>query len=306
MERTERKRLAGPVAAAVGLLLALVGIWLWIETTQDVTLVVWLGKLPVVVVFAIVAVFWVLFGLIAWWIAERTFENDGREVTHENVARLLLIMTSFFVFVLGFVVSQEWSNATAARNEVSRGAAALYTAGYNNFPLPQPSKKEIQVALDDLGNSIVCDDIPSLADTALGSPETAQALARTFEVTTDQPQSVQDLATYDNIVDELGVISEARREWLSHADNGLPTVILLTIFLVSGFLLAAFVVQSTRSRRGHLATVIILSLLIALGTGLVISLARPFGGAAQVNPDSFSQGAAASNRSCAEYKAAFR
>ena len=302
----ERKGLVGPIAAAAGLLLAVVAVWVWVETTQEVTLVIWLGKLPVPVVFAIVAAFWLLFGLIAWWIAERSFKEDNREVTHENVARLLLIMTSFFVFVLGFVVSQEWSNATAARNDISRGVAALYTAGYNNFPLPQPSKREIQVALDDLGNSIACYEIPSLKDTALGAPQTGEALAKSFEVVTGQPQSVQDMTTYGNIVDELGVVSEARREWLSQAGNGLPTVVLLAIFIASGFLLAAFVVQATKSRRGHLTTVIILSLLIALGTGMVISLARPFGGAAQVNPDSFSQGAAASNRSCAEYKAAIR
>jgi len=293
-----RRRLIAPVSAAVLFGLAFAGFWVWITQTQDTSIVTWLGGLPVVLIFVIVGAFWVGFGLIAWWICERAFPPDDRDVTHENIARFLVVMTSFFVFVLGFVISQEWSNASAARNQVSIGAAGLYTAGYNNYPLPQPSKKEIEVALNTVGISMVCDELPSLKETGKGAEQTGLALVEAFNVVTGQPRAVQDLATYGNIADELAVLSEARRQWLSQADNVLPTVVLVSIFIASGFLLGAFVVQSTRSRRGHLASIIGLALLITLATGMVISLARPFAGAAQLNPESFAQGTTLSDQDC--------
>ncbi len=293
-----RKGLVAPIGAAVLLLLAFVGFSLWVRQTKDLTLVTWLGSLPLAAIFAIVTVFWSLFALIAWWITERAFHPDGRDVTHENVARLLLVMSSFFVFVLGFVVSQEWSNATTARNDVSRGVAALYTAGYYTYPLPKESVEQIQASLDRLGTSIACQDLPSLRDTGKGDPRTGTALAETFKVVTRQPKSAQEIATFGNIVDELGAISQARRQWLSQAANGLPGVVLFSIFIVSGLLLATFVVQSTKSRRGHLVTIIGLVLLVSLGTGMVISLARPFAGAAQISAETFSQGPRSSNLDC--------
>ena len=75
-------------------------------------------------------------------------------------------------------------------------------------------------------------------------------------------------------------------------------MVLFSIFIVSGLLLATFVVQSTKSRRGHLVTIIGLVLLVSLGTGMVISLARPFAGAAQISAETFSQGPRSSNLDC--------
>ena len=288
------RRLGGPIAAATLLAVTVIVTWLVIEGSQELPLVTWLGTIPVGVVFAALAVFWVIFALIAWWFAERAAEPGDRDRTQENVSRILIIVSTFFVFVLGFVISQEWSNANSARNEVSRGAAALYTAGYNAYPLPSSSLREIQASLDALGNSITCRELPSLEETGEGAPQTGMDLVESFKVATSQPRSVQEMVTFNNIVSELGVLSEARREWLAEAASGLPDVVLLSIFILGGCLLATFAVQATVSRRGHLATVIVLALLVALGTGLAVTLARPFAGAAQVSADTFSQGAGTS------------
>ena len=285
-----RKRLVAPILAASAFVLAFIAGCVAIRLLADQSVVTWLGRLPVWLTFVAMVAFWCLFALIAWWLSERLFEEKDREVTHENVARLLLVMTSFFVFVLGFVVAQEWSNLTSARNHVSQGAAAVYTAGYLADPLPKKAAQDIKASLAELGQSVTCDDLPALRETGRGSPETAAALADTFKVITDQPRPVRDEPTFGNIVDEVSAISEARSEWLAEAAAGLPTVLLATILIVSACLLAAFVVQSTRSRKGHLVTALGLALLVALGTGLVISLSRPFGGAAQIPASTFQQG----------------
>ena len=288
------RRLGGPIAAATLLAVTVIVTWLVIEGSQELPLVTWLGTLPFAVIFAAASVFWVLFALVAWWIAERALDQAARDRTQENVSRILIIVSTFFVFVLGFVISQEWSNANAARNDVSRGAAAIYTAGYNAYPLPRSSIVEIQASLDELSRSIVCREIPALEETGKGAPQTGMALADSFKVATEQPRSVQEMVTFDNIVGALGTVSEARREWLTEAASGLPDVVLIAIVILGMTLVATFAVQATVSRRGHVATVIVLALLVALGTSLAVSLARPFAGAAQVGAETLTQGAGTS------------
>ena len=48
-------------------------------------------------------------------------------------------------------------------------------------------------------------------------------------------------------------------------------------------LLTLFIVQSTRSRKAHLLVTVGLVVLISLGTAMVLSLARPFGGPANID-----------------------
>ena len=282
------------MTAALALAAAVAVAWVLVESTQDLPVVTWLGTLPVALIFALMVIFWVPFALIAWWTAERAIDPAGRERMQENVSRIVIVVSTFFVFVLGFVISQEWSNANSARNDVSRGAAAIYTAGYNASPLPKSSVAEIQASLDTLSRSIVCQEIPSLRNTGEGATSTGIALADTFKVATEQPETVQEMVTFGNVVNELGTVSQARREWLTEAASGLPDVVLIAIFILGMTLLATFAAQSTLSRRSHLATVVVLALLVALGTGLSLSLARPFAGAAQVSTETFSQGGATS------------
>lgn len=282
------------MTAALALAAAVAVAWILVESTQDLPVVTWLGTLPVALIFALMVIFWVPFALIAWWTAERAIDPAGRERMQENVSRIVIVVSTFFVFVLGFVISQEWSNANSARNDVSRGAAAIYTAGYNAYPLPRSSIVEIQASLDELSRSIVCREIPALEETGKGAPQTGMALADSFKVATDQPRSVQEMVTFDNIVGALGTVSEARREWLTEAASGLPDVVLIAIVILGMTLVATFAVQATVSRRGHVATVIVLALLVALGTSLAVSLARPFAGAAQVGAETLTQGAGTS------------
>ena len=67
------------------------------------------------------------------------------------------------------------------------------------------------------------------------------------------------------------------------AASGLPGVIVVAIFAVAGILLALFIVQSTRSRKAHLLVTVGLVALVSLGSAMVLSLARPFGGPANID-----------------------
>lgn len=278
-----RKSLVAPVFAAVLFAVLLVAGWILIEAMSGRRFEIWIGTVPTLLVYLGVFTFWSLFALIVWWIAERSLAPESRDVSQETIYRLILVCSSFFVFVLGFVVSQEWGNINSVRRDVSSGAAALETATYQAEALPRPAREKVGAALNELSLSIVCRDLPSLRETGLGSRDTSSALEATFRTLSSLPPGLTEGETFSDVVDDVGDASMARRLALAGAASGLPGVILVAIFAVSAILLTLFIVQSTRSRRAHLLVTVGLVTLISLGTAMVLSLARPFGGPASVD-----------------------
>ena len=272
-----------PVLAAVLFVLALVAGWILVEELSGEAPLIWIGTVPTLLLYLGVFTLWALFALIVWWIAGRSFAPESREVTQETIYRLILLSSPFFVFVLGFVVSQEWGNINTVRRDVSSGAAALEAATYQAEALPKPAREQVGSALDELGFSIACRDLPSLRETGRGAEETALALRSAFRALTSLPPGVREEAAVSDVVDDIGEVSMSRRLVLAGAASGLPGVIVVAIFAVAGILLTLFIVQSTRSRRAHLLVTVGLVVLISLGTAMVLSLARPFGGPASID-----------------------
>lgn len=279
------KSLFWPVISAVLFGFATVGLIVYVLFVLDEQFLVWLTNIPIVPLHLGIIVFWSLFTLIVWWIAERSFDHDFRDDHKEAAQRLLLVVSSFFVFMLGFVVSQEWSNVNEVRGEVSGAAAAIDTAIYKTEALPEPHRSDVLNALNDLGSSIACEDIPSIRNTGEGSPQTSIAMKNTFLALVELPPSIQDMSIFQDLLDEVGAVSEARGQMIAGSAGGLPPAVIFTIFFVAGLLVIMFVVQLAKGRRSHLALTLGLILLICVGTGLVLTLSRPFGGSATMDED---------------------
>jgi hypothetical protein len=279
------KRPIGPIGAALAFVAATVGLIVFVELVLDERFLIWLTNLPIVILHLGIIAFWCLFTLIVWWMAERTLDPDAREEHRETVQRLLLVVSSFFVFLLGFVVSQEWSNVNEVRSDISSAAAAIDTASYKAEALPEPQRQEVLVALQDLGRSIACQDIASIRNTGEGSGRTAAAIRDAFRALIQLPPSVQEESIFQDLLDEIGTVSVARGQMLAGASSGLPIVVMFAIFFVAGLLLILFVVQLGKGRRSHLLITVGLVLLVSVGTAMVLSLSRPFGGAATVEVD---------------------
>ena len=286
-----------PVLAAVLFAALLTVGWILVEEVTGQRFAIWIGTVPTLLLYLGVFTFWALFALIVWWIAERSLTPESREASQETIYRLVVVCSAFFVFVLGFVVSQEWGNINSVRRDVSNGAAALETATYQAEALPKPAREQVSSALNELAFSIACRDLPSLRETGRGAEETSLALRSAYRALTSLPPGVRDEPAVSDVVDAVGETSTARRLVLAGAASGLPGVIVVAIFAVAGILLTLFINQSTRSRRAHLLVTVGLVVLISLGTAMVLSLARPFGGPASIDT-AFDDGSSRSLSDC--------
>ena len=274
-----------PIAVAVVFVAALIGLAIYIPEAAGKSLFIWVGTVPTLLFHLGMFLFWATFALIVWWIAERSLVSETRDRSQETVYRLLLVASSFFVFLLGFVVSQEWNNVNEVRRDVSTGAAAIDTARYKAEALPPSERAKVQDALSALSRSIACQDLPAIRETGWGTQQTVTALRNAFLAVSGLPPSVRQESIFEDLLDEVGHVSESRRLILAGASSGLPGVVRIVIFIVAGLLITLFIIQSTKSRRAHKAMIVGLVLLVSVGTGMVISLARPFGGSATVEVD---------------------
>lgn len=250
----------------------------------------WLVSLPVWLTFVVVIAFWMIVATTLWWLAKTLIPHAKIEKHRDTAVRILTTVSAFYAFLLGFVVSQEWSNVNTVRNDVASASAQLYIGGYNAVALPKPSNNEAFDAIDSFATSIVCQDFPSLAKRGKPAEETGEVLERSFSTITSLPSSAQGAPSYGDVMSSLESASESRRQWISAAADGLPTVILTIILLVAFILLGAFSIQFSASQRAHLLALLGISVFIGLGTGLVIALNRPFTGAAKINPAAFTEG----------------
>lgn len=88
----------------------------------------WLTGLPVFVLFVVMIGFWLIVGFVMWWLVDRFGDREVLTGGRESIARVLTIVASFYVFLLGFIIYEEWNNFTETRSR-GRGSALARNRG---------------------------------------------------------------------------------------------------------------------------------------------------------------------------------
>lgn len=246
-------------------------------------LVDWLAGLPVVVTFLVLAAFWVLLAVLVVWGGNRLIDPEAREEAKDSLYRVLAVVSSFYAFLVGFVIVQEWQNTTTARQQIAQEAAALTTAGFDASGLPGGAFRPVSDALVDYDRTLVCIELPGLRTQEDPSPETTAALEHVYKTVVGLPAAATSAPTFGNVLGAVDDAASARRARLAAASERVPGVLLAVLLLVGVLLVLVASAQSVKNGRAHYLSVIIAALFVALGQGLVVELARPFAGSATVS-----------------------
>jgi hypothetical protein len=146
---------------------------------------------------------------------------------------------------------------------------------------------------------VVCVELPYLVDHDQPAPQSVAALRTLYSSVDDVAPAVQQTRFYESTVDSLADVSSARRARISSSASGLPDELLAVVIATSIVLLAVTSVLDTQHRRWHVALMAALTLLVAMNLALVVSLSRPYDGAAQVSTAPFTDGVPAAALRCA-------
>jgi len=243
----------------------------------------WLVGLPTVVLFLLLLSIGFVVAALLSWLSARTIEDDVRTRTSSSVTTVVGVIAALYAVLVAFVVVNEWQTLNDANAHLSDEAAALTAVYYNAGVLPPATRVAIQGQTIAYVRSVVCSEIPYLADHDGPDPASAKALQKLFLTVANAPPSATSSPFYASAVSQLSYVASARRARVSSAASGLPDVLLAVIIATSIVLVAIMSVLDTQHRRWHVVLMGAVTLLVALNLALILTLARPFDGAASVN-----------------------
>jgi len=259
------------------------------------TVVDWLSRQHAALLFLIILAGTTVVALACAWGAERLFDDDSRGRTSGTVTAAVGVVAAVYAVLVAFVIVNEWAAFSAAQAKASDESAALASVYASASVLPPPGSGEIQRAVLAYDRTLVCTEIPRLATHDGPSAASVAALYKLYGTVAAHPS---DSAFYGNVVSGLNDVVSARRGRINSAVAALPDLLLVVITVTSVGLLAVVAALDTKHKRWHYAITGAMAVIIALNLTLVISLDRPFAGAAKVSDSPYREGIPAAVLKC--------
>jgi hypothetical protein len=246
------------------------------------SVVSWLDDRPVVLVLLGLVCVSLGLAFALTYLAERVFEPEARSRTSASVTTAVGVVAGLYAVLAAFVIVNEWQAFNDAQGNISTESAALADALASASVLSEPARSEIQQALFVYDRSVVCDEIPYLGDHEAPSPRTKRALQDLYAIVA-QNRSPDGSEFYGNEVDALSDITMARSARINSALSPIPGLLLVAVLVTGLTLIATVSALDTQHRRWHIAITTALSVIVALNFLLIVTLDRPFDGAATVD-----------------------
>jgi len=207
---------------------------------------------------------------------------------HNDVAGFIYaVLGVVYAVLLGLMVVAVWQDWQAAGEAATDEANELATVFWLAHGIPQPQGRHIQETARSYARVVVEEEWPLMRQ-GKASPRAWDLLdelrgdIEAFDPTTDAQQVL-----YDQELQRVHELSDARRERLLASETGLPAILWL-VLLVGGVIVVGFTyLFGLRSTVVPTLMVAALALTISLVLFIVGALDYPFEGDVRVGPDAF-------------------
>lgn len=247
---------------------------------------IWL--LLILVVGAIVGL---VLGLV--WLIRRLVPLTREGFDAEVSSQILGVVAALFGLLLAFIVVIAYQNFGDTQSNVSNEADALAAIVRDSAALPQPEHARIQGAVGTYVRAVVADEWPRMHQ-GNDSPRAAAAVAGMYRaIQGAAPKSSGAVAFYDDSVQQLSTVLQARRNRLNDASGGLPWVIGVLLLVGSLIIVGYTVLVGSRSFWFHAIGAGAVAVVLGLSLVVLLDLTYPFSGDLSVSSAPFRNGALA-------------
>jgi uncharacterized membrane protein YraQ (UPF0718 family) len=211
-----------------------------------------------------------------------------RRLEHNDVAGFIYaVLGVAYAVLLGLMVVAVWQDWQAAQDSATQEANELAAVFWLAHGLPEPEGRHIQELARDYARVEVRQEWP-LMQHGKSSPEAWELLDEMrASVEALHPADEAQTVLYDNLLQRLHELGDARRTRLLQAEEGLPAI-LWAVLLVGGVIEVGFTyLFGLQSTTVHVLMVAALALVIGLVLFTVAALDYPFRGDVRIGPDSF-------------------
>jgi Protein of unknown function (DUF4239) len=209
---------------------------------------------------------------------------QSRAEAGRTAAVMLGVLANIYAVLIAFVIVQGWTNLQQAQTYVDAQATALTQIRENTKVLDRTDEVPIDNALDDYAKSVLTHDFPSMEENGTRSPVTTALLDDLFKsVRRVKPQGREQVAFYDQTVDRLDNIVEARQAAVSASDGSLPSPLYVLLALGGIVVIVMACALNSEHRRSHLLIVGSIACVIAFMLAIVVGFDHPFTGGIAVD-----------------------
>jgi hypothetical protein len=187
-----------------------------------------------------------------------------------------------------------WEKWNAAENITTEEANELAGIFYFAHALPQPEGRHIQELVRSYSEVVVEEEWQLMAQ-GKSSPEAWDTLdeLRATILGLNPPKGTQqmgyDQMRYNQMLEQLHSLGDARRERLLVAEQGLPVILWIVLILGGVITLCFTYLFGLQNTLVHLLMVAALALIISLSLFTVAALDYPFQGDIRIHPAPYEQ-----------------
>jgi len=213
-----------------------------------------------------------------------------RRKQHNDVAGFIYaVLGVSYAVLLGLMLIAVWEQWNAAQDVASDEANELAGIFWFAHALPQPEGRHIQQLARSYAEVVLEEEWPLMAQ-GRSSPKAWATLdeLRSTILGLDPPTSAQQVR-YNQVLEQLHGLGDARRERLLAANEGLATI--LWVVLIGGALITIgftylFGLEDTLV---HTLMVAALAMILSMSLFTVAALDYPFKGDVRIHPAAFEQ-----------------
>ena len=220
-------------------------------------------------------------------LVQRTVPPAWRQEHNEVAGFIFAVLGVAYAVLLGLMVVavwQSWEEAEGAATDEANELAAIFWIGHG---LSEPEGRRLQELARAYAREVVQEEWRDMAR-GEDSPRAWGLLDEMRgTVQAQEPATESQSLLYDQALQRIHELADARQERLLHADAGLP-FILWAVLLIGGVIVVSFTyLFGLHSTFVHTLMVGSLALTIALVLFTVGALDYPFRGDVRVWPDAF-------------------
>jgi hypothetical protein len=223
-------------------------------------------------------------------LVQRLVSTERRKQHNDVAGFIYAVLGVSYAVLLGLMLIAVWEQWNAAEDVASDEANELAGIFWYAHALPQPEGRHIQELARSYGQVVAEDEWPAMeqgrsSPKAWATLDDLRGAILALDPPTDAQQVPYSQARYDQILEQLHGLGDARRERLLAAEGGLPTI-LWVVLIGGGVITVAFTYLFGLENTGvHTLMVASLALTIALSLFTVVALDHPFMGDVRIHPD---------------------
>jgi uncharacterized membrane protein len=227
-------------------------------------------------------------------LVQRLYSTERRKQHNDVAGFIYAVLGVSYAVLLGLMLIAVWEQWNAAEEVASDEANELAGIFYFAHALPQPEGRHIQELVRSYAEVVVEEEWPAM-EQGRASPKAWDTLDELRGVVLElaPPTAAQQVpysqARYNEVLEQLHGVGDARRERLLAASGGLPTI-LWVVLIGGGVITIAFTyLFGLENTLVHTLMVAALAVVLSLSLFTIAALDHPFMGDVSIHPDAFEQ-----------------